>query len=95
MVLDHGHGPRRDGKGAMLQPVHEIEKLPGGTGVRPLLLSPVSLAELLDLVAALDGSLGGVVVAAAGGDSDRDFLPLAGLKRAPLEGVPSLLVGLD
>lgn len=95
MVLDHGHGPRRDGKGAMLQPVHEIEKLPGSAGVGSLLLSPVPLAELLDLVAALDGGLGGVVVAAAGGDSDGDLLPLGGLERAPLEGVPSLLVGLD
>lgn len=79
----------------MLQLVHEVEKLPGGAGIGSLLLGPVALSELLDLVAALDGGLVGVVVAAAGGDGDGDLLPLGGPERAPLEGVPTLLVGLD
>ncbi|KAG5537586.1 hypothetical protein RHGRI_024889 [Rhododendron griersonianum] len=82
----------RDGKGAVLQLVHEIEKLPGGARVGPVLLDPVPLAELLDLVAALDGGLGRVVVAAVGGNGDDDLLPLVGLERALLEGVPFLLL---
>ncbi|KAF7148431.1 hypothetical protein RHSIM_Rhsim03G0103800 [Rhododendron simsii] len=82
----------RDGKWAVLQLVHEIEKLPGGARVGPVLLDPVLLAELLDLVVALDGGLGRVVVAAVSGNSDNDLLPLVGLERALLEGVPSLLL---
>ncbi|KAE9467813.1 hypothetical protein C3L33_00321, partial [Rhododendron williamsianum] len=69
-----------------------IEKLPGGVRVGPVLLDPVPLAELLDLVAALDGGLGRVVVAAVGGNGDDDLLPLVGLERALLEGVPFLLL---
>lgn len=79
----------------MFQPVHEIEVLPTGTGVGPVLVGPVPLAEFLDLVAALDGGLGGVVVAAACGDGHGDLLPLAGLERAPLVCVPFFLVGFD
>lgn len=65
---------------------------------RALALGAITLAELLDLVAALEGSLGGelvVVVAAASGDSDGDFLPLRGLKLAAPQGIPLLLIGLD
>ncbi|KAI8544348.1 hypothetical protein RHMOL_Rhmol08G0289600 [Rhododendron molle] len=60
-----------------------------------MLLDPVPPAELLNLVAALDGGLGRVVVAAVGGNGDKDLLPLVGRKRALLEGVPSLLIGLN
>lgn len=60
-----------------------------------LFLSAESLAELLELVAALDGGFGGFVVAAAGGDGDGDFFPLVGLELTALEEVPFFLVGLD
>jgi len=61
------------------------------------LLGAMALAELLHLVAALKGGLGGVgkVVAAACGDDDGDLLPLVVAQWAPLEGVPLLLVGAD
>lgn len=48
-------------------------------------------------MAALDRRLGRVrvIVAASGGDCDGDFLPLTGLERASLQGVPFVLVRLN
>lgn len=47
-------------------------------------------------MAALDGRFCRVriIVAASGGDGNRDFLPLIGLERPSLEGVPFILVSL-
>lgn len=60
-----------------------------------VLFDAVSLTELLELVAALGGGPGRVIVAAASSDGDGDLLPLAELERSALEGVPFLLVGSD
>lgn len=60
-----------------------------------LFFRSVTFTELLDFVAALGGGFGGLVVAAAGGDSDGNFFPLGGFELASFEGVPFFLVGLD
>lgn len=62
-----------------------------------MFLGAETLAELLHLVATLGGCFRWieVAVAATGGDSDGDFLPLAGLQLASFERVPFLLVGVD
>lgn len=84
-----------DRQGPAFQTIHELEELPGvvGVGLKPL--GPISLPELLDLVAALSGGLGKLVEAAACGDGNSHLLPLAGLELAAIEGVPLLLVRLD
>lgn len=67
-------------------------------GPRALRLGAVALAELLDLVAALEGRLGGglgVVVTAAGRDGDSHFLPLRRLELAAPHSAQLLLVRLD
>lgn len=68
-----------------------------GADGETVFLGAKTLAELLHLVAALNGRFRGieVAVAAAGGDSDSDFLPLAGLQLTSFESVPFLLVSLD
>lgn len=60
-----------------------------------MLLGAVALAELLHLVAALEGGLGESVAAAAVGDDYGDLFPLGGAEWAPLEGVPLFLVCPD
>ena len=85
------------GEGAAFEGVHEVEVGPG-VGPRALGLGAVALAELLDLVTALEGGLGGglgVVVAAAGGYGDRHLLPLRRLELAAPHGGQLLLVRLD
>lgn len=44
---------------------------------------------------ALGGGFGGDIIAAAGGNGDGNFLPLAGFELAFFERVPFFLVGLD
>lgn len=60
-----------------------------------LLLGAIAFAELLDLVAALEGILGGGDVAAGGGDGVGNFLPVGGAEVAAVEGVPFGAVGVD
>jgi len=96
--LERGEGG--DGEGAAFEVLHESVVLPGGGAQRGgdvFLLGAVALAELLHLVAALEGGLGGVgeVVAAARGDDDGDLLPLVVAEGPALERVPLLLVGAD
>lgn len=72
--------------------------MPGGRASKPLLFGSEALAELLHLVAALDGGFSGVMgefVAAAGSDGEGNLVPLIGFELAAFEGVPFLLVSLD
>lgn len=58
-------------------------------------LGAVSLPEFFDLMAALSGGFGGLIVATTSGHGDGNFLPLISLQLALLEGVPFFLVGLN
>ena len=75
-----------NGKRSAVERVHEVEVWPRGRGRgRALLLGAVTLAELLDLVATLEGGLGGrfgVIVAATGGDSYGDLFPIGSFELA-------------
>lgn len=92
------HGAGGDGERAAEEVVHEVEVGPGGGGAEAVGVGAEALAELLHLVAALEGGLGGgvgEVIAATGGHCHGDLLPLGGLELAAVEGVPFLLVGFD
>lgn len=89
---DNGIRPR-----AILKLIHPLEENPPGTPGDPLLLllCPVSLAELLDLVAALDGGLRGFESPAAQEYEVGYLFPVPSLQLAALQGIPFLLVGVD
>lgn len=66
-----------------------------GESSETLVLGTITLTELFHFVAALDGGLGRLIVAASDGDCNGDLFPLVGLERTSHEGIPFLLVCLD
>lgn len=64
---------------------------------RLLELRAVPFPKLLDLVAALDGGLGGGrgEVGGSVGDGGGNLIPVGGAEVAAVEGVPFFLVGVD
>ncbi|KAG9451469.1 hypothetical protein H6P81_011434 [Aristolochia fimbriata] len=93
VLVGDGGGPI--GARPLLHEVDAVEIRPRGGGGSALLLRPVTLPELLDLVAALRGGLARGGEAAPSGDGAGDLLPLVGPELAAVEGVPLVAVGVD